>query len=150
MERRSIHTCYRNSVVRREATFPGGTVRVGWEWGKWDVRFSDGWQFGEKRFAAAWIRNASSGLEDPGGQRWTLDTYTTSGFGNAPPTSGWTTRSPGACAAALGPTQLNPKQLIRSPACLGRTICFTRGVRRQRFPQTLLSPSSAWSTSQLS
>lgn len=43
------------------------------EWGKWEARFSDGWQFGEKRFAAL-LKSASSGLEAPASQQWTQDT----------------------------------------------------------------------------
>lgn len=100
---------------------------MGWELGKWEVRFSDGWQLA-KRFTAS-IRSSSKGLEDPDGQLWTLDTQTTSVFGKAPPSSGWTTRSPGRMRHRSGsdPTYPYPKQLIPALARSGRTICFTRG-----------------------
>lgn len=43
------------------------------------------------------------------------------------PPPGSTTRSPGACAAALGPDPTYPKQLIGSGARSGRTICLPQG-----------------------
>lgn len=94
---------------------------MGWEWGE----FSDGWQFGEKRFTAS-VGSASGDLGEPADSQGTRDTQTTSGFGNAPPSSGVDGEVSRRMRRRSGTDPTHPKQLMGSRARSGRTMCLAR------------------------